>query len=117
MTLRDPKFYLFFTATANGRKAAKDFIYRLKERDKDSKPYILDGLSMMKKISADFGDFWRYTLGTLTQSLLPDFLSLSSIHVPVSFYTQLSDDLFILYLFCKGCYENVGWRWNFYELE
>lgn len=34
-TLRDPKFYLFFTATASGRKAAKDFIYRLKERDKD----------------------------------------------------------------------------------
>ena len=34
-TLQDPKFYLFFTATASGRKAAKDFIYRLKERDKD----------------------------------------------------------------------------------
>lgn len=35
LTLRDPKFYLFFTATANGRKAARDFLVRLKERDKD----------------------------------------------------------------------------------
>ncbi|MBD9460130.1 alpha/beta hydrolase [Pseudomonas sp. PDM05] len=32
LTVRDPKFYLFFTATANGRKAAKDFLERLKER-------------------------------------------------------------------------------------
>lgn len=31
-TLRDPKTYLFFTATANGRSAAKAFIARTKER-------------------------------------------------------------------------------------
>ncbi|KPU60411.1 dienelactone hydrolase family protein [Pseudomonas fluorescens] len=35
LTVHDPKFYLFFTATANGRKAAKDFLKRLKEREKD----------------------------------------------------------------------------------
>jgi pimeloyl-ACP methyl ester carboxylesterase len=35
MTFRDPKFYLFFTATANGRKAATDFLGRLKERKKN----------------------------------------------------------------------------------
>jgi len=35
LTARDPKFYLFFTATANGRKAARDFLNRLKEREKD----------------------------------------------------------------------------------
>lgn len=35
LTLRDPKFYLFFTATANGRQAAKAFLTRLKERKKD----------------------------------------------------------------------------------
>ncbi|TDW19864.1 pimeloyl-ACP methyl ester carboxylesterase [Rhizobium azibense] len=32
LTLRDPKTYLFFTSTANGRRAAKDFLARLKER-------------------------------------------------------------------------------------
>lgn len=32
LTLRDPKFYLFFTSTANGRRAAKAFLKRLKER-------------------------------------------------------------------------------------
>ncbi|MBY5716084.1 alpha/beta hydrolase [Rhizobium leguminosarum] len=32
LTLRDPKIYLFFTSTANGRQAAKAFLDRLKER-------------------------------------------------------------------------------------
>jgi pimeloyl-ACP methyl ester carboxylesterase len=35
LTLRDPKFYLFFTSTANGRRAAKAFLGRLKERKAD----------------------------------------------------------------------------------
>ncbi|EFQ62905.1 alpha/beta hydrolase [Pseudomonas sp. FP597] len=34
LTLRDPKFYLFFTSTANGRRAASAFLKRLKERRK-----------------------------------------------------------------------------------
>jgi pimeloyl-ACP methyl ester carboxylesterase len=40
LTLRDPKTYLFFTSTANGRRAAKDFLARLKERklDRDKDP-------------------------------------------------------------------------------
>jgi pimeloyl-ACP methyl ester carboxylesterase len=32
LTFRDPKYYLFFTSTANSRRAAKDFLDRLKER-------------------------------------------------------------------------------------
>lgn len=32
LTFRDPKTYLFFTSTPNGRHAAKDFLKRLKER-------------------------------------------------------------------------------------
>ncbi|RDU99435.1 alpha/beta fold hydrolase [Trinickia dinghuensis] len=32
LTLRDPKTYLFFTATTNGRQAASAFLKRLKER-------------------------------------------------------------------------------------
>ncbi|MBK7946560.1 MAG: alpha/beta hydrolase [Flavobacteriales bacterium] len=34
-TFRDPKFYLFFTTTTNGKKAARNFLARLKERTKD----------------------------------------------------------------------------------
>lgn len=32
LTLRDPKFYLFFTSTENGRRSADAFLRRLKER-------------------------------------------------------------------------------------
>ncbi|CAN7205322.1 alpha/beta hydrolase [Phyllobacterium sp. LjRoot231] len=32
LTFRDPKYYLFFTRTPNGRRAAKAFLERLKER-------------------------------------------------------------------------------------
>jgi pimeloyl-ACP methyl ester carboxylesterase len=32
LTLRDPKYYLFFTGSADSRKAAKAFLARLKER-------------------------------------------------------------------------------------
>ena len=32
LTLRDPKTYLFFTATPNGRASARDFVARLAER-------------------------------------------------------------------------------------
>ncbi|AOH87309.1 alpha/beta hydrolase (plasmid) [Sphingomonas panacis] len=35
LTLRDPKTYLFFTSTANGRRAATAFLARLKERKTD----------------------------------------------------------------------------------
>ncbi|MBA5640074.1 alpha/beta hydrolase [Duganella sp. LX20W] len=35
LTLRDPKTYLFFTSTTNGRRAARDFLARLRERQRD----------------------------------------------------------------------------------
>lgn len=35
LTLQDPKAYLFFTSSTNGRRAAKDFLARLKERQID----------------------------------------------------------------------------------
>jgi pimeloyl-ACP methyl ester carboxylesterase len=35
LTLRDPKFYLFFTSSADGRRAAKAFLRRIKERKVD----------------------------------------------------------------------------------
>jgi pimeloyl-ACP methyl ester carboxylesterase len=54
LTLRDPKFYLFFTSTAKGRRAASDFLKRLKERkagrDKDPTPRAF--LRQLKAIKA-----------------------------------------------------------------
>ncbi|MEU7860841.1 alpha/beta hydrolase [Nonomuraea sp. NPDC049141] len=35
LTLQDPKQFLFFTRTANGRRAGKEFLARLKERTHD----------------------------------------------------------------------------------
>ena len=35
VTFKDPKTYLFFTRTQNGRKAAREFLERLKERTQD----------------------------------------------------------------------------------
>jgi pimeloyl-ACP methyl ester carboxylesterase len=54
LTLRDPKFYLFFTSTANGHQAAKAFLKRLKERkaDRDKGPTPGAFLRQLKAIKA-----------------------------------------------------------------
>jgi pimeloyl-ACP methyl ester carboxylesterase len=54
LTLRDPKFYMFFTSSTNGRRAAKAFLKRLQERrtdrDKAATPGAL--LRQLKAIKA-----------------------------------------------------------------
>lgn len=54
LTLRDPKYYLFFTSTANGRHAAKAFLKRLKERkaNRDKGPTPSAFLRQLKAINA-----------------------------------------------------------------
>ncbi|WGT63220.1 alpha/beta fold hydrolase [Variovorax paradoxus] len=54
LTLRDPKTYLFFTSTANGRQAAKAFLERLKERKagRDKAPTPGAFLRQLKAIQA-----------------------------------------------------------------
>jgi len=54
LTLKDPKHYLFFTTTANGRRAAKAFLERLKERtdDRDSPLAIPAFRAQLKAIHA-----------------------------------------------------------------
>ncbi|WP_049399689.1 MULTISPECIES: alpha/beta fold hydrolase [Stenotrophomonas] len=54
LTLRDPKTYLFFTATANGRQAARAFLQRLKERktNRDKGPTAGAFLRQLKAIKA-----------------------------------------------------------------
>lgn len=54
LTLRDPKFYLFFTRSATGRMAAKAFLDRLKERkaDRDKGPTPRALLRQLEAIKA-----------------------------------------------------------------
>ncbi|MDR6379137.1 pimeloyl-ACP methyl ester carboxylesterase [Paraburkholderia caledonica] len=54
LTMRDPKTYLFFTSTANGRQAASAFLKRLKERtaERDRGPTPRALLRQLKAIKA-----------------------------------------------------------------
>jgi hypothetical protein len=54
LTFRDPKFYLSFTSTANGRRAAKAFLERLQERkvDRDKPITMAVFLRQLKAIKA-----------------------------------------------------------------
>ncbi|MGF6209250.1 alpha/beta fold hydrolase [Pseudomonas frederiksbergensis] len=54
LTLRDPKFYLFFTSTPNGRRAASQYLQRLKARKKnrDKSPTPGAFLRQLKAITA-----------------------------------------------------------------
>ncbi|AZD21968.1 Hydrolase, alpha/beta fold family [Pseudomonas chlororaphis subsp. aurantiaca] len=54
LTLRDPKFYLFFTSTPNGRRAASQYLQRLKARKKnrDKGPTPSAFLRQLKAITA-----------------------------------------------------------------
>ena len=54
LTRRDPKTYLFFTSTDNGRQAAKDFLKRLAERKtgRDKGPTPRAFLRQLKAIQA-----------------------------------------------------------------
>lgn len=56
LTLRDPKYYLFFTTTANGRRAAKAFLQRLTERQADrDKPVSLSAFGAQLKAIKAYG--------------------------------------------------------------
>jgi pimeloyl-ACP methyl ester carboxylesterase len=54
LTFKDPKFYLFFTSTANGQLAASGYLQRLKERrqDRDKSPTPRAFLRQLKAIAA-----------------------------------------------------------------
>ncbi len=50
-TFRDPKIFLFFTSTANGRRAANAFVARLKER-KDNRDKAVGLGPMLRQLKA-----------------------------------------------------------------
>ena len=54
LTFKDPKTYLFFTRTSNGRKAAREFLKRLKERkdDRDKAISVIAFRAQLKAIHA-----------------------------------------------------------------
>lgn len=68
LTLKDPKTYLFFTRTANGRAAAKAFLDRLQERtdDRDAPISISAFRAQLKAIHA-WGVQSPQDLGAITQ--------------------------------------------------
>ena len=54
LTLKHPEYYLFFTETPNGRKAAREFLRRLKERteNRDKPVSITTFITQLKAIHA-----------------------------------------------------------------
>jgi len=71
LTFRDPKFYLFFTSTANGRRAAKLFLGRLKGRKDDrDKPITLRTLLRQLKAISAWGKQAPQDLSTITNPVL-----------------------------------------------
>lgn len=71
LTFRDPKFYLFFTSTANGRRAAKAFLERLQERkvDRDKPITMAVFLRQLKAIKA-WGTQAQQDLGAIRKPVL-----------------------------------------------
>jgi pimeloyl-ACP methyl ester carboxylesterase len=71
LTFRDAKYYLFFTSTANGRRAAKAFLERLQERKEDrDKPFSMSVfLTQLKAIKA-WGMQARHDLSAIRNPVL-----------------------------------------------
>ncbi len=71
LTFRDPKFYLFFTSTRNGRSAAKDFLKRLQERKTDrDKPIAIGAFLRQLKAIKAWGLQPRQDLGAVRHPVL-----------------------------------------------
>jgi pimeloyl-ACP methyl ester carboxylesterase len=71
LTFRDPKYYLFFTSTANGRRAAKDFLKRLKERTVDrDKPITIGAFLRQLKAIKAWGMQAQQDLGAIRKPVL-----------------------------------------------
>lgn len=89
LTLRDPKTYLFFTSTANGRQAARAFLKRLKERKagRDKGPTPSAFLRQLKAIK----DWGRQAPQDLSRLRLPVLIANGDNDIMVP--TVLSHDM------------------------
>lgn len=71
LTFKDPKTYLFFTRTPNGRQAAKAFLARIEERTKGrDKPISLAAIGRQLKAIKAFGLQRPADLSRITQPVL-----------------------------------------------
>src|SRR6266496_3677568 len=71
LTFRDSKFYLFFTSTTNGRRAAKAFLERLKERTADrDKPITIGAFLRQLKAIKAWGKHAKQDLGAIRKPVL-----------------------------------------------
>ncbi|MNS22157.1 2-hydroxy-6-oxononadienedioate/2-hydroxy-6-oxononatrienedioate hydrolase [compost metagenome] len=71
LTLKDPKTYLFFTASKAGRNAAKAFLNRLKERRNDrDKPITIKAFRRQLKAIEAWGNQTPQDLGAIRQPVL-----------------------------------------------
>lgn len=71
LTLRDPKYNLFFTQSENSKQAAKEFLARLKERknDRDKGPSPRAFLNQLKAVE-DWGNQSPQDLGAINIPVL-----------------------------------------------
>ena len=68
LTFKDPKQFLFFTTTANGRREARKFIARLKERTEDrDKPISVGAFRAQLKAIHAWGVQQPFDLSTIRQ--------------------------------------------------
>lgn len=71
LTFRDPKYYLFFTSTPNSRRAAKDFLERLKERKAGrDKPITIGAFLRQLKAIKAWGQQAPQDLSTIQKPVL-----------------------------------------------
>jgi pimeloyl-ACP methyl ester carboxylesterase len=71
LTFRDPKFYLFFTSTPNGRRAAKAFLERLQERKTDrDRPITMAAFFRQLKAIKAWGTQAQQDLGAIRKPVL-----------------------------------------------
>ena len=71
LTFRDAKFYLFFTSSAAGKRAAAAFLVRLKERTTDrDKPVSLKAFLRQLKAIKDWGLQPAQDLGSINKPVL-----------------------------------------------
>jgi pimeloyl-ACP methyl ester carboxylesterase len=71
LTFRDPKYYLFFTSTVHGRRAAKDFLERLKERKAGrDKPITIGAFLRQLKAIKAWGKQAPQDLSTIQKPIL-----------------------------------------------
>jgi len=71
LTRKHPEYYLFFTTTPNGRKAATDFLKRLAERDKNRvKPVSISAFRTQLKAIHAFGREKPADLSRIKQPVL-----------------------------------------------